>query len=68
MFHHDTFIRFRMNTELAQQDAGDPSPFMGSAEKRALKQAKKAEQEFRKSKGYPPDTFWYRLKERFLQK
>lgn len=65
---YDVHTRLRMNAELMQQETGSVSPFMGNAEKRALKQAKKAEQEFRKSKGYPPDTFWYRLKKRFLQK
>ena len=66
--YYDLNNKWRMSAELMQQKTGSVSPFTGSAEKRALKQAKKAEQEFRKSKGYPPDTFWYRLKKRFLQK
>ena len=37
---------------------------MGHEEKAALKRAKEAERAFRASKGYEPDTFWYRLKKK----
>ena len=38
---------------------------MGREEKAALRRAEEAERAFRASKGYEPDTFWYRLKKKF---
>ena len=37
---------------------------MGQDEKAALKRAEESERAFRASKGYEPDTFWYRLKKK----
>lgn len=42
-----------------------PWESMGRDERAALKWAEEAERAFRASKGYEPDTFWYRLKKKF---
>lgn len=52
----DMFSRVKLNVELNEKECGVP-PF-GAAEKKALRQAKQAEEAFRRSKGYPPNTFW----------
>ncbi len=57
----DMFSRTKLNTELI---ANETQPYLGRAEKKALKQAEQAEQAFRASKGYEPDTAWTRLKKR----
>ena len=54
------FMKVRSNMDLPPWDGG-----MGRAEKAALKRAEEAERAFRASKGYEPDTFWYRLKKKF---
>ncbi|WP_417094024.1 hypothetical protein [Intestinimonas timonensis] len=53
-------MKVRCNMDLPPWDGG-----MGRAEKAALKRAEEAERAFRASKGYEPDTFWYRLKKKF---
>lgn len=55
---YDMFARARMNADLAEQERGT---FPSRADRTALCQAKRVEREFRKSRGYEPDTFWYRL-------
>ena len=57
----DSSARIKMNAELAAKEANDVSPFRSRDEKKALKRAKEAEREFRRSKGLEPDTFWSRL-------
>ena len=54
------FMKVRSNMNLPPWDGG-----MGREEKAALKRAEEAERTFRASKGYEPDTFWYRLKKKF---
>ena len=51
--------QMKMNADLP--DYGKVS----HAEKAALKRAERAERAFRASKGYPPDTFWNRLRQKF---
>lgn len=63
---YDTISRLKMNVELKEKECGVP-PF-GAAEKKALRQAKKAEEAFRRSKGYPPNTFWGKVKALFLRR
>lgn len=41
-----------------------PWESIGRDERAALKRAEAAERAFRSSKGYEPDTFWYRLKKK----
>lgn len=53
---------------MMQNAASGGTGLMGRDEKKALKQAEEAERAFRASKGYEPDTFWYRLKKKFLKK
>ena len=53
-------MKVRSNMNLPPWDGG-----MGREEKAALKRAEEAERAFRASKGYEPDTFWYRLKKKF---
>lgn len=60
---YDMFSRVKLNVELNEKECGVP-PF-GAAEKKALRQAKKAEEAFRRSKGYPPNTFWEKVKRCF---
>lgn len=62
----DMFSRVKLNVELNEKECGVP-PF-GVAEKKALRQAKQAEEAFRRSKGYPPNTFWGRVKALFLRR
>ena len=50
----------KLNAELSQAE-GRLAPY-GRAERKAEKQAKKAEEAFRASKGYPPTTLWGRIK------
>ena len=50
------FMKIRSSMDLPAWDE------MGGDEKPALKRAEEAERAFRASKGYEPDTFWYRLK------
>lgn len=52
----------KMNTELL---AGETQPYLGRAEKKALRQAEAAERAFRVSKGYEKEKFWDRLRRRF---
>lgn len=59
----DMFSRTKMNVELSEKE-GELPPF-GRAEKKALRQAEKAEQAFRESKGYAPTTLRQKLKKRF---
>ena len=53
------FMKIRSSMDLPAWDE------MGGDEKAARKRAKEAERAFRASKGYEPDTFWYRLKKKF---
>ena len=50
---YDMLSRVKMNVALNEKECG-----FGAAEKKALRQAKQAEEAFRRSKGYPPNTFW----------
>ena len=52
----DVSCRVRMNVDLLEKECSLP-PF-DAAERRAMRQARRAEEEFRRSKGYPPNTFW----------
>lgn len=52
----------KMNADLI---GGETQPYLGSDEKKALREAEKAERAFRASKGYTPDGFWARLKRKF---
>ena len=52
----------KMNTELI---TGETQPYLGRAEKKALKQAEKAERAFRVSKGYEKESLWIRLRKKF---
>lgn len=49
----------KMNTELI---TGETQPYLNGAEKKALRQAKKAEHAFRVSKGYERENVWERLR------
>ncbi len=60
---YDMLSRVKMNVALNEKECGVP-PF-GAAEKKALRQAKQAEEAFRRSKGYPPNTFWGKVKRIF---
>lgn len=53
----------KLNLELAQAES-KLEPY-GRAEKKAAKQAEKAEEAFRASKGYPATTLWGRIKRHF---
>jgi pantothenate kinase-related protein Tda10 len=64
----DLFARIKMNTELAAKEANNVSSFRSRDEKKALKRAKEAEREFRKSKGLEVDTFWSKLSKLFKKK
>jgi len=55
--------KVNMNAELYRMES-QVSVF-GSEERKALRRAEKAEEEFRKSKGYPPNTFWGKVKRLF---
>jgi len=60
---------FQSPTKLSMLEAASGGPnHMGRDERKALKQAEEAERAFRTSKGYEPDTFWYRLKKKFIKK
>ena len=59
---YDTMARLKLNTALNEKECGLP-PF-GRAEKKALKQAERAEREFRRSRGYAPDSWWQKMKDR----
>lgn len=48
----------KMNTELM---SGETQPYLSGAEKKALRQAEKAERAFRVSKGYEKESLWTRL-------
>lgn len=53
----------KMNAELI---TGETQPYLTGAEKKALRDAERAEKAFRASKGYEPRGFWARLKRRFF--
>ncbi len=53
----DMIGRLRMNMELWEKERGS---YATSAERKAAKQAKKAEHAFRVSKGYEKKKFWER--------
>lgn len=55
--------KVRLNAELYRMES-QVSVF-GSEERKALRRAEKAEEAFRKSKGYPPNTFWGKVKRLF---
>lgn len=55
----DLIGRLRMNSELFEKERGT---YADGAEKKALRQAKKAEKAFRVSKGYEKKPFWQRMK------
>ena len=63
---YDTISRLKLNVALNEKECGVP-PF-DAAEKKALRQAKQAEEAFRRSKGYPPNTFCGRVKALFLRR
>ena len=54
-----------MNVDLIEKECSLP-PF-GAAERKAMRQANRAEEEFRRSKGYPPNTLWGKIKRLFQQ-
>ena len=55
--------KVNLNAELYRMES--QIPVFGSEEWRALRRAERAEEEFRKSKGYPPNTFWGKVKRLF---
>ncbi len=57
---YDMLSRVRMNMELQEKER--ETPFLDRAEKKALRQAEKAEEAFRESKGYPPATLRAKVK------
>lgn len=61
----DVSCRVRMNVDLIEKECSLP-PF-GAAERKAMRQASRAEEEFRRSKGYPPNTLWGKLKRLFQE-
>jgi len=54
-----------MNADLI---IGETQPYLLPDEKKALREAEKAEKAFRASKGYAPEGFWARLKRRLFKK
>lgn len=54
--------RGKMNAELI---TGETQPYLSGAEKKALRQAEKAERAFRVTKGYERERFLDRLRRRF---
>lgn len=54
----------KMNAELIGKET---QPYLSHDEKKALRQAEKAERAFRAAKGYAPDTFWERLKRKLFR-
>jgi len=54
----DLFSRGRMNTDLI---SGETQPYLTPEEKRALREAEKAERAFRVAKGYEKERFWDKL-------
>nr|WP_300169847.1 hypothetical protein [uncultured Flavonifractor sp.] len=61
----DAFAKVKLEMEQHERECSLP-PF-GAEERKALKRAKRAEQEFRESKGYPPNTFWGKVKHFFMK-
>jgi len=60
---------FQSPTKLSMLEAASGGPnHMGRDEKKAKRQAEEAEKAFRESKGYEPDTAWYRFKKKFTRK
>ncbi len=57
MLDGDMIGRLRMNMELAEKEQGT---YASASERKALKQAKKAERAFRIAKGYEKKRFWER--------
>ncbi len=57
--------RGKMNTDLI---SGETQPYLLPGEKKALRDAEKAEKAFRASKGYEPQGFWARLKRKLFEK
>ncbi len=57
--------RGKMNTELI---TGETQPYLLPGERKALRDAERAEEAFRASKGYEPKGFWKRLKRRLWKK
>lgn len=57
MMTGDLIARLRMNMELAEKEQGT---YASASERKALKQAKKAERAFLISKGYKKKRFWER--------
>lgn len=53
----EMFGRLRLNLELSQREQGS---YPDAAERKALRQARKAERAFRISKGYEKKKFWER--------
>ena len=52
----------KMNAELS---AGETQPYLTSGEKKALRQAEKAEREFRIARGYEKPSLWERFKRKW---
>jgi len=52
---YDMFARARMNAELTNFDN---HPYPDKAERRAMKQARRAERAYRASRGYPANDLW----------
>ena len=62
------FHIFQSPIKTSMNDAASGGPgYMGRDERKAHKQAEEAEKAFRASKGYEPDTVWYRLKKKFIK-
>lgn len=61
---YNSRLQSAMNADLLASEQGSR---ISSAERKALKQMKMAEQSFREIKGYPPDTFFSRMKARFTK-
>ena len=60
---------FQSPIKLSMSEAASGGPdHMGRDERKAHKQAKEAEKAFRASKGYEPDTLWYRLKKKLTKR
>lgn len=54
--------RGKMNTELI---SGETQPYLSGAEKKALRQAEKAERAFRVAKGYERESLWEWLRRKW---
>lgn len=64
MFYFYDAGKMKLNAGLYGMESQIPT--FGSEERKALRRAEQAEEEFRRSKGYPPTTLWAKIK-RFLK-